>query len=166
MAYSGTNRKTVQNCPEYCLVKCFQYHQIRLIPQSELFVKVCEKSRLEAGHRRAEALSAILRDAEIDVIYTSEYRRTKQTGEAIAQALEIPLETMPKYDVADLVTRLHTQHAVDTVLIVSHSGVIPRILREFGYSQYVTISKADYDNLFIIVPRVDMPPLVLRLRYQ
>ena len=139
---------------------------VYLIRHAEQALEGYDPPLIEAGHRRAKALSAILRDAEIDVIYTSQYRRTKQTGEAVAQALDIPLETMPKYDVAGLVTRLHTQHADDSVLIVSHSGVIPQILREFGYSQYVTINKADYDNLFIVVPRVDMPPLVLRLRYQ
>lgn len=138
---------------------------VYLIRHAEQALEGSDPPLIEAGHRRAKALSAILRDAEIDVIYTSQYRRTKQTGEAIAQALDIPLETMSKYDVAGLVTRLHTQHADDSVLIVSHSGVIPLILRKFGYSQYVIISKADYDNLFIVVPRADMPPLVLRLRY-
>jgi broad specificity phosphatase PhoE len=61
---------------------------------------------VEAGHQRAKTLAAILRDAEIDVICTSEYRRTNRTGEAIARALEVPLETMPRHDVA---IRCHQQ---------------------------------------------------------
>jgi broad specificity phosphatase PhoE len=139
---------------------------VYLIRHAEQALEGYDPPLIEAGHRRAKALSAILRDAEIDVIFTSEYRRTIQTGETIARALEIPLETMSKYDVTGLVTRLHTQHADDSVLIVSHSGVIPLILREFGYLEYVNISKAYHDQLFIIVPHGHIPPLILRLRYQ
>jgi broad specificity phosphatase PhoE len=132
---------------------------VYLIRHAEQALEGYDPPLTEAGHQRAKALAAILRDAEIDVIYTSQYRRTNQTGEAIARALDIPLETMSRCDVEGLVTRLRTRHADDSVLIVSHSGIIPLILREFGYLQYVSISKADYDNLLIVLPRGDTPRL-------
>ena len=73
-----------------------------------------------------------MRDANIKVIYTSKKRRTKQTGEPIAQALNIPLEVMSRRDVAGLVDRLRTRHADDAVLIVSHTYIIPKLVKELG----------------------------------
>jgi broad specificity phosphatase PhoE len=139
---------------------------VYLIRHAEQAPEGVDPPLTEAGHQRANAWAVILRDSKIDVIYTSEYCRTNQTGEAIARTLDIPLETVPKNDTAGLVTRLRTRHADDSVLIVSHSGIIPLILRKFGYSGWVSIRKSDYDNLFIVVPHGDMLPLVLRLRYQ
>ena len=75
------------------------------------------------------------------------------------------LETMTRRDAAGLVDRLRTRHADDAVLIVSHSRTIPKLLKELGHSEDVTIELDDYGNLFIIVPQGESDPLVLRLRY-
>ena len=137
---------------------------VYLIRHAEQVLDVEDPPLTEAGHQRAKAWAALLRDANIKVIYTSKKRRTKQTGEPIAQALDIPLETLPRRDVAGLVDRLRTRHADDAILIVSHSRTIPKLLSEMGHWADVTIERDDYDNLFIVVPRSESDPLVLRLR--
>ena len=139
---------------------------VYLIRHAEQVLDVEDPPLTEAGHQRAKAWAGILRDAGIKVIYTSKKLRTKQTGEPIAQALNIPLETMPRRDVAGLVDRIRTQHADDAVLIVGHSGTIPKLLKELGHSEDVTIKKSDYGNLFIVVPQSEGDPIVLRLRNQ
>ncbi len=138
---------------------------VYLIRHAEQVLDVEDPPLTEVGHQRAKAWAAILRDANIKVIYTSKKRRTKQTGEPIAQALNIPLETMPRRDVAGLVDRLRTRHADDAVLIASHSRTIPKLLKELGHWEDVTIERDDYDSLFIVVPQSESDPLVLRLRY-
>ncbi len=139
---------------------------VYLIRHAEQVLDVEDPPRREAGHQRAKAWAAILRDANIEVIYTSKKQRTKQTGEPIAQDLNILLETMPRRDVVGLVDRLRTRHADDAVLIISHTRTIPKLVKELGHSEEVTIERDDYDNLFIIVPQTESDPLVLRLRYQ
>ena len=138
---------------------------VYLIRHAEQVLDVEDPPLTVAGHQRAKAWAGILRDAGIKVVYTSKKRRTKQTGEPIAQALNIPLETMPRRDVAGLVDRLRTRHADDAVLIVGHSRTIPKLVKELGHSEEVTIERDDYDSLFIVVPQSERDPLVVRLRY-
>ncbi len=138
---------------------------VYLIRHAEQALDVEDPPLTDAGQQRAKAWAGILRDAGIKVVYTSKKRRTKQTGEPIAEALNIPLETMTRRDVAGLVDRLRTRHADDAALIVSHSRTIPKLLKELGHSEDVTIELDDYGNLFIIVPQGESDPLVLRLRY-
>ncbi len=138
---------------------------VYLIRHAEQVLDVEDPPLTDAGQQRANAWAALLRDADIKVIYISKKRRTKQTGEPIAQALNIPLETMPRREVAGLVDRLRTRHADDATLIISHTHTIPKLLKELGHSEDVTIERDDYGNLFIIVPQSESGPLVLRLRY-
>ncbi len=138
---------------------------VYLIRHAEQVLDVEDPPLTEAGHQRAKAWAAILRDANIKVIYTSKKRRTKQTGESIAQALNIPVEPMSRRDVAGLVDRLRTRHADDAILIVNHSRIIPKLLSELGHREDVTIGLDDYGSLFIVVPQSESDPLVLRLRY-
>ena len=138
---------------------------VYLIRHAEQVLDVEDPPLTETGHRRVNAWAAILRDANIKVIYTSKKRRTKQTGGPIAQALDIPLETMPRREVGGLVDRLRTQHPDDAILIVSHSRTIPKLLKELGYPVGVEIERDEYDSLFIVVPNGEEAPTVLRLRY-
>ena len=138
---------------------------VYLIRHAEQVHDVEDPPLTEAGHQRAKAWASILRDAGIRVVYTSMKKRTKQTGEPIAQALKIPLETMSRRDVAGLVNQLRTQHADDSVLVISHTRTIPKLIKELGHSEEVTIQREDYDNLFVIVPTNKNNLVVLRLRY-
>jgi broad specificity phosphatase PhoE len=138
---------------------------VYLMRHAEQVLDVEDPPLTEAGHQRAKAWAGILRDAGIKVIYTSKKRRTRQTGEHIAQALNIPLETTPRRDVVGLVNRLRTRHADDVVLVITHTRTIPKLFKELGHSEDVTIHRDDYDNLFVIVPKSKNDLIVLRLRY-
>jgi broad specificity phosphatase PhoE len=119
----------------------------------------------EVGHRRAQALAQVLKDAGINVIYTTERRRSIQTAEPISKSLNIESKRLPLRDPEGLITRLRTQHLNDRVLVVSHSLTLPRLLKALGYPVDITIAEKEYDSLFVIVPKRDSSPLVLRLRY-
>ncbi len=137
---------------------------IYLIRHAEQMLDVEDPPITRAGQQRAKAWANILRDADIKVIYTSKKRRTKQTGEPIAQALKVPLETMSRKDIAGLVDRLRTRHADDAVLVIGHTRTIPKLVKALGYSEDGTIQRGDYDNLFVIVPEGENVATVLRLR--
>lgn len=139
---------------------------VYLIRHAEQALDTKDPPLTEAGRQRATAWASILRDAGIKVIYTSKKRRTKQTGEHIAQALSIPLESMPRSDVAGLIDRLRTRHADDAALVISHTLSIPKLLKELGHLEDVTIEREEYGNLFVIVPKNDSDPAVLHLRFQ
>jgi broad specificity phosphatase PhoE len=119
----------------------------------------------EVGHRRAQALAQVLKDAGINVIYTTERRRSIQTAEPISKLLNIEPKRLLLRDRDGLIGRLRSQHVHDRVLVVSHSLTLPRLLKVWGYHLDTTIAEKEYDNLFVIISKGDGSPLVLRLRY-
>jgi broad specificity phosphatase PhoE len=119
----------------------------------------------EAGQRRARALATVLKDAGLTAIYVSEFQRTMQAAEPLAQALQIEPTRMPRGDIDGLLERLRIQHAGGRVLIISHSLTIPHVLKAFGHPEEVVIPHEEYDRLFVIVPKPTGPPLVFVLRF-
>jgi broad specificity phosphatase PhoE len=118
----------------------------------------------EAGHRRAAALAHRLKDSGITAIFTTNATRTQETAQPLAKALGITPKLIARQDVEGLVRRVTTEHKHDRVLIVNHSLNLPEILRALGYRDPPMIGVNEYDVLFVIVPRTDGPPTVLRLR--
>ena len=139
---------------------------IFLVRHAEQVHDVDDPPLTEVGLRRAKAWATLFRDAGIKMIYTSKKARTRQTGEAIAQGLNIPLETTSRRDVSGLVNQVRSAHTDDVVLIVSHSKTIPRLVKEFApFAESPLIEQTDYDSLFLIVPTGKNDATVLRLRY-
>jgi phosphohistidine phosphatase SixA len=142
---------------------------IFLIRHAEQMLDVEDPPLTEAGNKRAKAWASILEKADIKAVYTSKKRRTKQTGEFIAQALNIPLESVPRKEVTRLVDKIRIQNDGERVLIVTHSRQLPKIFKELGLSaevsEKVTFSKDEYGNLFIFVPEGEDGGMVLQLRY-
>ena len=136
-----------------------------LVRHAEQSVEGEDPPLTEAGRRRATALAGLLKDAAINVIYESGIRRTKETARPLADTLNIELKTYPRRDIGGFIDTLRSQHAQDRVLIVTQSLRIPRWLKTFGHSVDITIGPTDYDNIFVIIPKDDSSPLVLRLRY-
>jgi|SRR5919108_4539968 broad specificity phosphatase PhoE len=119
----------------------------------------------EAGHRRAKTLAAMLKDSGINAIYTNGRVRSLQTAEPIAKGLNVESKSMPESDIDGLIRRLRTQHVADRVLIVTGSMTIPHLLKALGHSGDVVVTRFEYDNLFVIIPKVDGGASVVRLRY-
>ena len=142
---------------------------IFLIRHAEQMLDVEDPPLTEAGQKRAMAWADILKKSGIKLVYTSKKRRTKQTGEFIAQALDIPLESVPRKEVTRLVDRIRTQNADERVLVVTHSRQMPKIFKELGLSAEVTkkatFTKAEYGNLFVFVPEGEDGGMVMQLRY-
>ena len=142
---------------------------IFLIRHAEQAHDVEDPPLTEAGHKRARAWAGILEKAGIKAVYTSEKKRTTQTGEIIAQALNVPLESVPRKEVTLLVNKIHAQNADDKVLIVTHKLQMTKIFRELGLSaevsEEVTFNRDEYGNLFIFVPNWENDGKVLQLRY-
>lgn len=118
----------------------------------------------EAGHRRAAALALRLRDSGITAIFTTNATRTQETAMPTAKALGITPRSVPQQDVEGLVRRITTEHSRDRVLVVNHSLNLSAILRALGHRDPPTVAVDEYDALFVIVPRTDGPPTVLKLR--
>jgi broad specificity phosphatase PhoE len=115
-----------------------------------------------AGEQRAAKLASTLASAGIRHIFTTEYRRTKQTAAPFAEALKITPTVAPARDSDALIAQVLA--AQGGVLIVGHSNTVPELLKKLGVADAVTIGDNDYDNLFIVIRDVSGARL-LRLHY-
>lgn len=118
-----------------------------------------------AGRARAEALATLLRDAGIKAIYVTQYQRTTLTAAPLAEALGLKPITIHSDASAELIARMRRDHPNDPVLLVGHSGSVPRVLKLLGHAEAIDIGHDEYDSLFIAVPKPEAAPTVLRLRF-
>ena len=117
----------------------------------------------EAGRERAAAWARLLSDAGLDHVFTSDAKRTQETGKIIAGHLGLPIDSLPVADITDLVDTLEFDHEHQNVLIVGHTETIPGILERLGAEDQVKLGQEDYDNLFVLVATGSDKRRVIRL---
>ena len=109
-----------------------------------------------AGQRRAAELARQLVDADvvagIDAIYSTPFRRTKETAQAIAEKLNLPINIYdPTGDDEAVVDQMVKAHKGKIILIVGHSNTLPTLIAALGASKKVPpIAEMEYDNIYII----------------
>lgn len=125
----------------------------------------------EAGTARAERLAGMLKDAGITAIFSTDTVRTRSTVEPLAKLRGIPVQIYPANNASGtldpglLVRTLRERHARDVVLVVGHGNTVGPLLSALGCPGQVQIGSAEYDNLFVVVPRPGRAPELLRLRF-
>lgn len=102
----------------------------------------------EAGKARAQKLAAMLGDAGIVAIYTTQYRRTKDTATPLGDKIGVTYEAVPSGDMAGLIAKIKS-HKSGAVLVVGHSNTVPVIVKALGGSS-VTVADDEYDSLFFV----------------
>ena len=120
-----------------------------------------DPSLSEAGRARAEALARILKDSEISAIFTTEFKRTKETAAPTATALKITPIIVPATEVPTLANKLRELHG--NALVVAHGNTIPDLIKALGIDVPVSVPENDYNHFFIVA--VCSQPHLLRLRY-
>ena len=101
-----------------------------LVRHAEKDLRVADDPPLTAdGIARAERLAGSLHDTPLDAIYSSPYRRTRQTAAPIAAAKGIALVDYDPADATAFAARLRADHPRGTVLVVGHSNTLPPLAR-------------------------------------
>jgi broad specificity phosphatase PhoE len=102
----------------------------------------------DAGKARAQKLAAMLADAGIVAIYSTEYKRSKDTAGPLAANTGVKVEVIPSKDVAALVAKIKS-HMTGAVLVVGHSNTVPQVIKALGGSA-VTMADDEYDSLYFV----------------
>lgn len=130
-----------------------------------------DPSLSELGQERARALSALLKDAGVTEIYTTHYKRTRQTAEPFAQQFGIPITERPinatnsATYARDLAREILTRSRGKGVLIVGHSNTVPEIVTALSGSAVAPMTEAEYDHAFIVVIPASGSPRLLQTRF-
>ena len=115
-----------------------------------------------AGLARANSLAAMLKDARLRTVITTEFKRTKQTGGPVATGAGVPLTVIDSKDVAGLLKKVRA--STGNVVVVGHTNTLPEILKGLGVTEPITIAEDEYDSLFVVTRA--SPPAFVRLRYR
>jgi broad specificity phosphatase PhoE len=132
-------------------------------PQSSHSMLAEDPPLTPAGEQRAARLAAVLGQSGITAIYTSEFKRTRQTAAPLAEKLKIKAIMAAAKDPAPLIALL--KKAPAPVLVVGHANTLPDLIKALGVAEPVTIGDSDYDNIFIVVRAAAGPATLIRLKY-
>jgi phosphohistidine phosphatase SixA len=124
-----------------------------------------------AGQDRARALNALLRNAGVTDIYTTQYKRTRQTAEPFAQQFGITIVERPitaansATYARDLAQEIFTRSAGKGVLVVGHSNTVPDIVKALSGSTVPEIADPEYDHVFVVVIPPSGSPRLMQLGF-
>lgn len=118
------------------------------------------------GTERAERLKEILKNTELDAIYSTDTRRTQATAAPTAADKNLRVISYNSALLQDFAADLKRLYRGKTVLVVGHSNTTPAMANYLtGTDEYPRFSELDYTNLYIVtIPRIGKPR-VLKLRF-
>lgn len=143
-----------------------------------IFVRHAEKEQSppddpalsEAGRRRVAELTRQLVEADVvagvDAIYSTPYKRTLQTVQPLAEALDLPVHRYDPDDNEAVLETILRNHKGKIILVVGHSDTIPGLIADLGASKKVPpIADNEYDNIYIVSIPWFGKTKTIRLRY-
>ena len=116
-----------------------------------------------AGKSRAKLLLHVLSEASVSAIYTSEFIRTNETAQPLAD--ELGLSPIKATDAQDIQNDILLNHAGKTVLVVGHTDTVPEVIRLLGDNSGHEIDDDEFDNMFIATVLGESSVRVTRLKY-
>ncbi len=104
----------------------------------------------EKGEIRARELSRVLEYVDLDMVYCSDYRRTRATVDPMLRQKGMEATIYNAKDIPGFVETLES-HQGKTVLIVGHSNTVPQTINMLGVSPPVPdLNHDQYDRLYIV----------------
>ncbi len=115
------------------------------------------------GKAHAQKLQALLKDAGIQVVYSTATKRTEQTAEPLVKQLGLSIK---HYDAKDtkFTETLVKENAGKRILVVSHSNVVPDQLNAWTQAKKYAITE-DYGDLYVIRILPKKPASVVHLHF-
>lgn len=124
----------------------------------------------DAGRARAEELARVVGDVDVvagvDAIFATQYRYAQETAEPVARRLHLPVQVVDVNDVEGLLGKILKEYKGKVVLVVTHTGPLPVLIRELHGSKKVpALGEAEHDNLYIVSIPWYGKVKTLRLKY-
>jgi 2,3-bisphosphoglycerate-dependent phosphoglycerate mutase len=98
---------------------------------------------------RAQTLIRVLGKSDIEAIYHSDTKRSKETAAPLATHL--PNITKKQInDAPAMKNDILANHAGKTVLVIGHSNTVPELINRLSGRHMPDINDSEFDNLFIV----------------
>ena len=100
------------------------------------------------GRQRSTALADWFIDKDIEVIWSSDYKRTRDTATPILAKLKLELALYDPSDLPDLIIKLVTlQH---NAMVIGHSNTTPQLARLLCDCEIEDMDDSEHDRLIVI----------------
>ena len=113
----------------------------------------------ERGKARARALAAMLKDMELDTVYSTDFIRTRETARPLAELLGLEVKIYDGGELSAMADRLRASEG--RVLVVGHSNTTPELVRLLGGAPGAPIDDDEYDRLYLVIAGADGPVTTL-----
>ncbi|MEP7266687.1 MAG: phosphoglycerate mutase family protein [Saprospiraceae bacterium] len=144
----------------FSLVACTSTRTIFIVRHAEKIDDSRDPDLSETGQLRAQKLAKILADKSIQEIFSTDYKRTRQTANPLAQLNGITIQIY-KPDTLDLFVKRIVK-SEKNVLVVGHSNSTLSLLDAMGLAHTIKkIDETDYSNLFIVRLKGSRPKMSL-----
>jgi phosphohistidine phosphatase SixA len=117
----------------------------------------------EAGRARARDLAAMLADAGIEAVYSTDFIRTRDTARPLADALGLELRIYDGKKLQALATELTASPV--RALVVGHSNTTPKLVEFLDGDPGPPIENDEYDRLYLVVIPESGRPTTTILRF-
>jgi phosphohistidine phosphatase SixA len=105
----------------------------------------------EVGLARAQTLASLLVDAGIQKVYSSDFKRTRDTAAPLVEKLDIEVILYDLNNLPEAARRLRSTPG--RYLVVGHSNTTPDMVRWLGGEPGPDIADDEYDRLYVLVHR-------------
>ena len=125
----------------------------------------------ETGRRHARKLVDFLEGTDVAAVYSSQFRRTRETARPLAEAHGVPVteRSVSGANIAiypgELAEAIRENHQGEIVVVVSHSNLVPAIVEALGGTPGPAIAEDEYDRLYVVVREEGGTANTLRVKY-
>jgi broad specificity phosphatase PhoE len=103
------------------------------------------------GVGRARALARSLADTALVAVYSTPFRRTRETARPTAVLHGVPVATYdPAMPPPAFAAQLRASHPSGTVLVVGHSNTVPAIASALCDCRAAPLGENDYDAIYTV----------------
>ena len=104
----------------------------------------------ELGIKRAKELVRVLQDQPIDAIYSTPFKRTRQTVAPLAEAKALEIEDYNPFKMEEVVDLIANSKG-KTLVFSGHSNTTPALINQIiKEDKFKSLDESDYDNLYIV----------------
>jgi broad specificity phosphatase PhoE len=107
-----------------------------------------ESPLTEVGYIRAANLANLLRDSGVENVYSSDFKRTRDTAAPLANDLGLEVVLYDTQELVELADKLLSSPG--RYLVVGHSNTTPELVRLLGGEPGSAIAENEYDRLYML----------------
>ncbi len=117
------------------------------------------------GLARAQDLADLLRQADVKALFATEFRRTQEMVQPLADRFQLKVQVIPAAEPKHLADAILEDYQGQLVVVADHGDRIGEVLRLLGVSPEESSVSPRYDDLFVVTEIGDGKASLIHLSY-